>query len=38
MFRLSRPVLSRTLRVTIMDVYGRINNGFKEIAILACPT
>ncbi|XP_023323017.1 uncharacterized protein LOC111697304 [Eurytemora carolleeae] len=34
--RLSRGVPSSSLKITITEVYGTINNGFKEISVLGC--
>jgi len=34
--RLSNGVLSDSVKITVKDVYGTINNGFKEIQIFGC--
>jgi len=34
--KLSRGVPASSLRITIVEVYGTINNGFKEISISGC--
>ena len=36
--RLSNGVLSNTVKITVKEVYGTVNNGFKEIQIFGCPT
>ena len=34
--KLSRNVLTKYVKITIKEVYGQVNNGFKEIEIYEC--
>jgi len=34
--KLSRGVLTKSLKISITEVYGTVNNGFKEIAVIGC--
>jgi len=36
--RLSNGVLTSSVKVTVKEVYGTVNNGFKEIQIFGCST
>ena len=35
--KMSQSVVTDTIRITVKEVYGKVNNGFKEIQIFGCP-